>query len=749
MRGHAATQHPVVHSLTRPWTQASMRSIEAYRPQMRFDLEWIHYPEDHCWVAHDPLANEFFRFNEYEYVAAHLMNGQRTLADIVAGVKQRIGRVAIDLVWIQTLVHRMQGCLLLQPTVGSIRLVDRLSIQQSEARFWLGVQGLLAIRIPLLNPARWLALCHKPAKLLFSRTLAIATLLMGFAVLGLLARWTLSNGMPQWNPAAVTIDRWVMLLVCYGLVKSLHELGHMLACARYKVRSSEVGILLLCFMPCFYCDTTDAWRLPSKWQRAVISAAGIYVELIIALLATIGWLTLNESTLSFICLNLMIVCSVSTLLLNANPLLRYDGYYILSDLWGVPNLHEQSKTAFWRVFSRFVMLQSPQPVRLDGNSLLLVAFAIFSWLYRIFVTLAILWMVWTVLPPIGLKLLSMIVTASVVVGVFLSQKRLFANARDWFRKLDRPSRIVSTIMGGLLLFLFIVVLFVPVPRYFTARGHIDYEDKIPVYATYDARVNFVAKPGIQVNKDSLVVHLESPIAELELTKIEGEIKQLEAALNQLKLLRTIDPEVEYQIPQSESELSRLRARQSVLKRDFSLLRFHAPSDGVLVNSFSEPSNDLSGVSESRFRNSFLELENAGAWVQRSTLLAWFCTMNEPVVIAIVPEAYLHEFSEGGEASIRLDSDPFRPIRGRISRVSLDNIPSVPTPLIGDQSLVSIPKQNGGFETESPHFVVTIALSEAEKPLHDSLATVSVQAAPIPIHRHISDFVYRSVWPILK
>ncbi|MCU0712731.1 MAG: hypothetical protein MUC43_11770 [Pirellula sp.] len=743
------SEHAIKHALIQSSSRTPMRSAEAYRPQMRFDLEWIHYPEDHGWVAHDPLSNEFFRFNEYEYVAIHLMNGLRSLEELVAGVKQRFGRVTIDLAWMQTLVHRMQGCLLLQPTVGSMRWAERQSSQQSSALFWQRFQGLLAIRIPLFDPGSWLALFRNPAKWLFSRTLAIVMLLMGFVALGLLARWTFSNGVPQWNPAAVTIDRWILLLVCYGLVKSLHELGHMLACARYQVRSSEVGILLLCLMPCFYCDTTDAWRLPCKRQRAIISAAGIYVELIIAILATIGWLVLNDSTLSFICLNLMIVCSVSTVLLNANPLLRYDGYYILSDLWGVPNLHEQSRTAFWQMFSRFVLLQPPQPVALDRNPLPLAGFAIVSWVYRVFIMIAILWMVWTILPPMGLQFISVIVTASVAIGVFFSQKRLFVNARDSFQKMDRPSRTVSSAMGGLLLLVFVTLLFVPAPRYFTARGHIDYEDKTPIYATYDARVNFVAKQNMRVNKDSLVVHLESPVAELELTKLEGEIQQVEAALGQLKLRRTIDPEVEYKIPQSESELARLRARQTVLTRDFSQLRFYAPTDGFLVDSLLEPNNDLSGVSESRFKNSFLASENAGGWVRRSALLGWFCAMKEPVVIAIVPEASLYGFQEGGVASIRLDGNPFHSMRGRITRISLDNVPSVPASLVGDQSLVSIPKRDGGFETESPHYAVTIALMDDEKPLYDSLAIISVETEPIPIHRHISDFIYRSVRPIVK
>ncbi len=163
--------------------------------------------------------------------------------------------------------------------------------------------------------------------------------------------------------------------------------------------------MLLCLMPCFYCDTTQAWKLPSKWQRSLISAAGIYVEVIIAIVSTLGWLLLNEGTLSLICFNLAIVCSVSTLFLNANPLLRT--MVITSyPIWGVPNLHEQSRAALKQVFSRFVHLQSAHRSTFDGNPILLSLFAVASWLYRVFVMVSILWMIWTFLPPLGLQFLS-------------------------------------------------------------------------------------------------------------------------------------------------------------------------------------------------------------------------------------------------------------------------------------------------------------------------------------------------------
>ena len=145
--------------------------------------------------------------------------------------------------------------------------------------------------------------------------------------------------------AAMLGDRWWYLAACYVVAKSLHELGHGLACVRYRAYCRELGVMFLCLAPCLYCDTTDAWKLSSKWERAAIAAAGMWVEWILATLAAGVWLITQAGTLHYVAASMMLVCSLGTLLVNSNPLLKYDGYYLLSDLWGVPNLSELGSDA--------------------------------------------------------------------------------------------------------------------------------------------------------------------------------------------------------------------------------------------------------------------------------------------------------------------------------------------------------------------------------------------------------------------
>ena len=124
-------------------------------------------------------------------------------------------------------------------------------------------------------------------------------------------------------------------------MKVIHEFGHGLSCKTFGGEVHEMGVLLLCFSPCLYCNVSDAWTLPSKWHRIIISFAGIYVELMIAAAATFVWWNSPSATFAqHLCLSLMVVCSVSTVVFNGNPLMRYDGYYVLADWLEIPNLHD-------------------------------------------------------------------------------------------------------------------------------------------------------------------------------------------------------------------------------------------------------------------------------------------------------------------------------------------------------------------------------------------------------------------------
>jgi hypothetical protein len=138
-----------------------------------------------------------------------------------------------------------------------------------------------------------------------------------------------------------------------AVVKVLHEFGHGLSCKKFGGECHEIGFMLLVFTPCLYCNVSDSWMLPNKWKRVWIGAGGIYVEMILASLAAFVWFfTESGTTVNDLCLNMMFLNVVSTVLVNGNPLLRFDGYYILMDMLEIPNLRQKSTEVLKRWFQK-------------------------------------------------------------------------------------------------------------------------------------------------------------------------------------------------------------------------------------------------------------------------------------------------------------------------------------------------------------------------------------------------------------
>src|SRR5205807_3105268 len=166
----------------------------------------------------------------------------------------------------------------------------------------------------------------------------------------------------------------------------------------------------------------DAWTLPSKWKRIIISSAGIYVELIIAAVATFVWWNAPAYPLiNNLSLSLMVVCSVSTVVFNANPLMRYDGYYILADLLEIPNLRDRSNRFLQRLTMEHCLgiEVQPEPYMALWRRILFVAYAIVSYIYRWVVTFSILYFMGSFLKPYKLQVISsflMIFAAGSMVG---------------------------------------------------------------------------------------------------------------------------------------------------------------------------------------------------------------------------------------------------------------------------------------------------------------------------------------------
>ena len=202
-------------------------------------------------------------------------------------------------------------------------------------------------------------------------------------------------------------------------VKVLHEFGHGLSCKKFGGECHEMGAMLLVFTPCLYCNVSDSWMLPNKWQRVFIGAAGMYVELILASIATFLWWFSEDGMFHFLCLSVMFICSVSTVVFNGNPLLRFDGYYIIMDILEIPNLRQKASEILKRWFQKNCLGLELQdnPFLPQGNRVLFAAYTIASFIYRWVVAFGIIMFLNQVLKPYGLQSLGRTFAIAGVAGM--------------------------------------------------------------------------------------------------------------------------------------------------------------------------------------------------------------------------------------------------------------------------------------------------------------------------------------------
>ena len=326
----------------------------------------------------------------------------------------------------------------------------------------------------------------------------------------------------------------LMIAALFLATKVIHELAHAVMCRRLGHRCGEVGVLLLCGMPFPYCDVTDIWRQPSSLKRACVMLAGIYTEWILATLAAVIWLASHEPSTQLAALNVMLVCGVSTIIFNANPLMRYDGYYVLADLIRSPNLRHEASDAFSSVITRRVAGASyPASPRSDRRSLFLAVFHVASKLYRLLVVCAIAALLIQYASWFGLRTAAVVVVTTMtllaVVKFFGVLGRILAG-RDRWRHVPLPRRIGP--LGLFVMFSLFLVL-VPLPRYRRAVGVIDVADARPVFIPDDGRVEevfaeFGQRVGdgqslLRINQDALLVRQAKFEGDLRLAQIRGQI----------------------------------------------------------------------------------------------------------------------------------------------------------------------------------------------------------------------------------
>jgi len=526
--------------------RVSLRSHVVVRRQFFRGERW--------YVLQDPFNNQFYRVRPAAYAFVARLTPERTVDAVWNECFEADPDQAPGQEEALTLLAQLYAANLLQSAMpaDSVQLFERYTKrrQREKSAFLLNI---MFARVPLLDPDTFLKRCLPLARAAFS-WLGLAI----WAAVVLMAIKTLvdhSAELKDQTSGILAPGNLVWLYVGLVLIKAVHEFGHAFACRRFGGEVHTMGVMFLLFTPIPYMDATASWSFRSRWERALVGAAGMIVELFVASFAAFIWASTGPGAIHAIAYNMMFVAGVSTVVFNANPLLRFDGYYILSDLLDIPNLHQRS-TALLRHFVEYYAFgysKSVSPARTTKEASWLTFFAIASGIYRFVVFSTVLFFLADRFLILGLIMAAVCAIAWVCVPIWRLVAYLATDPR-----LERTRPRAIAVCAGAAAILVLLTAVVPFVNRFRAPGVLQAKSYSVIAAPADGMlVDILAPDGAAVTPGEPLFRMTNRELELRIAGARAQLDESEAM--QRRALR-----------QSTADLqplaSRVEAMQQLLKR---------------------------------------------------------------------------------------------------------------------------------------------------------------------------------------
>lgn len=482
-----------------------------------------HYRGDRWYVVRDPAGNQFHRLSAPAYRFVGLLDGTRTVAeawDLVGGQLADDAPTQNEVIQILSQLHAAN--LLESDVTPDAAVLLRRHKKQTKQKWQGRMMNILFPRIPLWDPDRFLVRWMPLMRGFLSMWGAILWLVvMIAAIVAIAPEW------PRLQAAArdsIHPQNWPFLWATFVIIKLIHELGHGFTCRRFGGEVHELGIMFLVLVPAPYVDASSAWAFPNKWHKLLVGAGGMIFELFVAAIMAFVWLNTTPGTLVHqLAYNVMLIASVSTVIFNANPLLRYDGYYMLSDYLEIPNLRYRSGEYSLGLIKRHLFgVKQHQPLPPVRQRFWLLNYWIFSGLYRTWIGVMIILMVWNEVPVLGvLMALGGLITWLVVpvVKVF----KYLTLEPELHRKRTRAWGWTLGAVAGATAFLWLV----PWPTTLNADGIVEPAEKRIVFSEMPGVVRRIeVKDGQLVKKGDVLLVCESKELEMRLRQTEERLRGL-------------------------------------------------------------------------------------------------------------------------------------------------------------------------------------------------------------------------------
>lgn len=525
-------------------------------------------------IIEDELNSRFYRIGKAEYDFISRLDGRTTFADALGRSASTMKEDALSESEAASLCHWLvEGGL---ATTAESRSAERLyeSSQRLQQHANHARLNPIFLKIPLFNPDSLLKIATSILGWIFSAPAILIWMLIMAAAGGCVHR--------NWSDVATmtsnvfSAHNWIWLLCSWLMLRVIHETCHGMACTRFGGLVRETGVMLILFVPMPYVDVTSAWRLDSRRQRMLISAAGMYAELFIAAIATFVWIQLEPGILRQQAFNVMFSASIVTILFNANPLMRFDGYYLLSDFFEMPNLASHGQLCFKGFVRRLFLGLKPargawQPERTHWVFL----YGLLAFIWRVLICVGLILTADSMLHGAGVILASV----AVIMWVALPTVRLAVFLIKG-SSTERPSVLrFATVSACLTAGLYLAAQ-IPWYHRVTTPVVVHYETPTHVRSAVSGFVSSVhVSTGSDVKKGATIIVLENPELESTHANLLAQLRRTE----QSGRLYHFEQEIAAWSVEQETATS-LRKRLQQIDEQLAQLTIVAPEDGILLDS---------------------------------------------------------------------------------------------------------------------------------------------------------------------
>ena len=502
-----------------------VRDLGQCRLAVRSDLVWT--PQSagghSYYLIEDLLNSRFYRVGTSEYAFISLLDGRTSITEALGLTAKANPNAALSEHEAATICNWLLENGLVQTSGSSSPDAPSSSATEKGQTHAWSRWNPLGFRVPLLYPDRffeaalpWLGWVFTP------RAFTV------WIVLGIIAIYHLSS---HWSRVLASFEgifspmNWLWLPLIWLALKLVHEFAHGLACKKHGGSVREAGVILILLLPVSYVDVTSSWRFRSKWHRMLTAAAGMYAEFFIASVAVLFWSFTGPGLFNSLCFNVVIMASLTTLVFNGNCLMKFDGYYVLSDWLEIPNLYTLAqKLVSSYAFGPFFRAGTPLPSLPKARSkrVFIFCYGVASFLWRILVCASMIIAASTLFNGAGiiLALIAVVLWLGVPTARFVARVLQRSSAPNGTKSMSYPAMGLATILALLL------VTTVPSPGTPKAPAVVEYSPLVVVRADSPGFVSDIrVRGGSQVKKGDVLAVLRNDDLEYELADLRFSLEQ--------------------------------------------------------------------------------------------------------------------------------------------------------------------------------------------------------------------------------